>query len=132
MPLILQLSFSEKILSFCSWLAEQVSTVVNKVSRRSPEAHQPLVELIDSLKKKYSVSGAPWDVLLPTGSGTFEGYVGWGAGCGASADGLGFANGAEIDLKIMEDFKESDLVEFLRNYADLKGIGGNILTGDSC
>ena len=51
LPLILQLSFSEKILSFCSWLAEQVSTVVNKVSRRSPEAHQPLVELIDSLKK---------------------------------------------------------------------------------
>ena len=45
---------------------------------------------------------------------------------------VGFANGAEIDLKIMEDFKESDLVEFLRNYADLKGIGGNILTGDSC
>ena len=85
--LILQLSFSEKILSFCSWLAEQVSTVVNKVSRPSPEAHQPLVELIDSLKKKYSVPGAPWDVLLPTGSGTFEGYVGWGAGCGASADG---------------------------------------------
>ena len=31
--------------------------------------------------------GVPWDVLLPTGSGTFEGYVGWGAGCGASADG---------------------------------------------
>ena len=45
---------------------------------------------------------------------------------------VGFANGAEIDLKIMEDFKESDLVDFLRNYADLKGIGGNILTGDSC
>ena len=45
---------------------------------------------------------------------------------------IGFANGAEIGLKIMEDFKESDLVEFLRNYADLKGIGGNILTGDSC
>ena len=87
MPLILQLSFSEKILSFCSWLAEQVSTVVNKVSRPSPEAHQPLVELIDSLKKKYSAPGAPWDVLMPTGSGTFEGYVGWGAGCGASADG---------------------------------------------
>ena len=38
---------------------------------------------------------------------------------------IGFANGAEIGLKIMEDFKECDLVEFLRNYADLKGIGGD-------
>ena len=43
---------------------------------------------------------------------------------------VGFANGAEIDLKIMEDFKESELVEFLRSYADLKGVGGNILTGE--
>lgn len=161
---------NKDIQEITSWLAEQVSTVVNKVSRPSPEAHQPLVELIDGLKKKYSVPGAPWDVLLPTGSGTFEGYVGWGAGCGASADGrrsgspiasdlsaaptpldkppilknfdiykslkswdmhsinVGFANGAEIDLKIMEDFKESELVEFLRSYADLKGVGGNILT----
>lgn len=45
---------------------------------------------------------------------------------------VGFANGAEISFKIMEDFKEIDLVEFLRNYADLNGIGGNIMTGNSC
>ena len=31
-----------------------------------------------------------------------------------------FANGAEIDLMIMED-----LTEFLRSYAGLKGVGGN-------
>ena len=42
---------------------------------------------------------------------------------------VGFANGAEIDLKIDENFKEDDLVKFLHNYADQKeGIGGNILT----
>lgn len=161
---------NKDIQEITSWLAEQVSTVVNTVARHNPDAHQPLVELIDGLKKKYSVPGAPWDVLLPTGSGTFEGYVGWGASCGASADGrrsgspiasdfgaaptpldkpaipmsfdiykslkswnihpinVGFANGAEIDLKILESFKESDLVEFLRNYANLNGVGGNILT----
>lgn len=69
-----------------SWLAEQVSTVTRKVARDTPDG-QPLTGLIDGLKKKYSVPGAPWDVLLPAGSGTFEGYVGWGGSCAASADG---------------------------------------------
>lgn len=42
---------------------------------------------------------------------------------------VGFANGAEIDLKIDENFKEDDLVKFLQNYAEhQEGIGGNILT----
>jgi len=42
---------------------------------------------------------------------------------------VGFADGAEIDLKIDENFKEDDLVKFLQNYAEQKeGIGGNILT----
>ena len=41
---------------------------------------------------------------------------------------VGFANGAEIDLKIDENFKESDMVTFLKNYADQNGIGGNILS----
>ena len=42
---------------------------------------------------------------------------------------VGFANGAEIDLKIDENFKEDDLVKFLQNFAERKeGIGGNILT----
>lgn len=71
----------------CSWLAEKVSSVVNEVSRDNPNAHQPLVELIDGLKKKYSVPGAPWDIMLPVGSGTFGSYVPAGSGCGASADG---------------------------------------------
>ena len=74
-------------------MAEQVSTVVKKVARDAPDG-QPLKGLIDGLKAKYSVPEEPWDVLLPTGSGTFEGYVGWGAGCGASADGR--RNGSPI------------------------------------
>jgi len=42
---------------------------------------------------------------------------------------VGFANGAEIDLKIDETFQEDDVVKFLQNYAEQKeGIGGNILT----
>lgn len=41
---------------------------------------------------------------------------------------VGFANGAEVGLKIEENFKESDMVIFLKNYADQNGVGGNILT----
>ena len=41
---------------------------------------------------------------------------------------VGFANGAEIGLKIDENFKESDMVTLLKNYADQNGVGGNILT----
>ena len=41
---------------------------------------------------------------------------------------VGFANGAEVGLKIDETFKESDMVTFLKNYADQNGVGGNILT----
>ncbi|KAK2570558.1 putative dehydratase PflD [Acropora cervicornis] len=157
------------IKSITSWLAEEVSTVIKKVARDAP-AGQPLKAHIDGLKKKYSVPGAKWDVLLPTGSGTFEGYVGWGQSCAASADGrragtpiasdiaacitpfdkpatakscdvyksmkcwdmrsinVGFANGAEVGLKIAENFKESDMVTLLKNYADGNVIGGNILT----
>ena len=72
--------------SFHSWLAEQCTTVVKNVARDAPDG-QPLKDLIEGLKKKYSVASAPWDVLLPAGTGTFEGYVGWGGGCAASADG---------------------------------------------
>ena len=69
-----------------SWLAEHCTTVVKQVARNSHDG-QPLKSLIKGLKEKYSVPGAPWDVLLPPGTGTFEGYVGWGGGCAASADG---------------------------------------------
>ena len=84
--LILKNSKSFALCLPCSWLAELVSTVTKKVARDAPDG-QPLKGWIDGLKKKYSVPGAPWDVMLPTGSGTFEGYVGWGGGCAASADG---------------------------------------------
>lgn len=43
---------------------------------------------------------------------------------------VGFANGAEIGLKIDENFKEDDMVTFLKNYADHNSIGGNILTSE--
>lgn len=45
---------------------------------------------------------------------------------------VGFVNGVEIDLKILESFKESDLIEFLRNYVNLNGVGGNILICELC
>ena len=41
---------------------------------------------------------------------------------------VGLSNGAEVDLKIEEDFKEEDLVAFLKRYAEGKEIGGNVLT----
>lgn len=43
---------------------------------------------------------------------------------------VGFANGAEIGLKIDENFKENDMVTFLKNYADHNSVGGNILTSE--
>lgn len=43
---------------------------------------------------------------------------------------VGFANGAEVGLKIAENFKESDMVTLLKNYADGNVIGGNILTSE--
>ena len=72
-------------LYFQSWLADLCATTVKKVAQ-GPDG-QPLKDLIQSLKKKYSLPGAPWNILLPAGSGTFEGYVGWGQGLAASADG---------------------------------------------
>lgn len=43
---------------------------------------------------------------------------------------FGFANGAEVGLKIAENFKETDMVTLLKNYADGNLIGGNILTSE--
>ena len=81
-------SKSVNILSFrsISWLAERITTIVKEVSRDSLD-NQPLKGLIQSLKQKNSIPGHNWDILLPPGSGTFEGYVGWGLSCAASADG---------------------------------------------
>lgn len=45
---------------------------------------------------------------------------------------FGFPNGAEVDLKIAENFEEDDLVAFLKSYADSKNLGGNILTSKIC
>lgn len=43
---------------------------------------------------------------------------------------FGFANGAEVGLKIAENFKENNMVTLLKNYADGNLIGGNILTSE--
>lgn len=43
---------------------------------------------------------------------------------------VGFANGAEVGLKIAENFKETDMVTLLKNYADGNVMGGNILTSE--
>ena len=71
--------------------------MTTKVARDAISS-QPLKGLLDRLKTKYSLPEAPFDVLLPTGSGTFEGYVGWGAGCGATADGRRAGSAVASDL----------------------------------
>ena len=43
---------------------------------------------------------------------------------------LGFSNGAEVDLNIDGDFKEEDLVKFLRSYSEQKEIGRSVLTSN--
>ena len=63
-----------------TWLAQEVVAAFKDVTT---DSKYPLVNLICAdLDKKY-----PGKFHFALGSGTFEGYVGWGLGIAASADG---------------------------------------------
>ena len=66
------------------WLSEAFTTMTMRVFEQPPS---PLKETIEGIKQKYSIPGKPWQLHVCPGIGTFEGYVGDGAGSGASADG---------------------------------------------
>ena len=72
------------ISEIAKFVADCIANTIKKVAKVEGS---PLYKRIDSLKKKYSGLGFNFDLLLCPGSGSFEGYVGWGLSCGASADG---------------------------------------------
>jgi len=67
-----------------TWLSGQMCDIAKDVINNPPS---PLKETLEGIRKKYSIKGKPWEIHLCPGIGTFEGYVGDGAGSGASPDG---------------------------------------------
>ena len=72
------------ISDIANFVADCIANTIQKVAKLQGS---PLYNLLSSLKEKYTRPGFDFDLLLVPGSGTFEGYVGWGMSCGASADG---------------------------------------------
>ena len=73
-----------KIAEIANFVADCIANTIKKVAKHQGS---PLYNLLSSLKEKYKRPGHDFDLLLVPGSGTFEGYIGWGMSCGASADG---------------------------------------------
>lgn len=77
---------NEEIQNLVAWLSDLIIQTFNEVVYNE-DKNAPLQGLIQDLEKRYSIPGVPFEFLFTPGSGTFEGYVGWGLACGASADG---------------------------------------------
>lgn len=70
----------ESLKDIATWLAQEVVAAFKEVTT---DSKYPLVNMVmPGLKAKY-----PGKFHFSLGSGTFEGYVGWGYGIAASADG---------------------------------------------
>ena len=69
------------------FLADCVANTMKKLTGPDRDPNSPLSRLLEDLKAKYSKKDSEFELLFTPGSGTFEGYVGWGLSCGASADG---------------------------------------------
>lgn len=67
-----------------TWLSGKMCDMAMNALSKPPS---PLKETLENLKETYSIPGKPWELHLCPGIGTFEGYIGDGAGNGASADG---------------------------------------------
>ena len=77
-------SRNEELAEIVGWLSGLMANMTQNVIR---EPEEPLASILENIKKKYGTKEVPFEFLVPPGSGTFEGYVGLGEGCGASADG---------------------------------------------
>lgn len=75
---------NSKISDIANFVADCVANTIKKVAKHQGS---PLYNLLSSLEDKYTRPDHDFDLLLVPGSGTFEGYIGWGLSCGASADG---------------------------------------------
>lgn len=67
-----------------TWLSGNMCDMAMNTLNNPPS---PLKETLATLEKNYSTPTKKWELHLCPGVGTFEGYVGDGAGSGASADG---------------------------------------------
>lgn len=74
-------SGNEEVNTLGNWVIEQAVTLCISAMRDPSPALQPA---LDKIKKAY---GQDFEFVVTPGIGTFEGYVGDGAPCGASADG---------------------------------------------
>ncbi|OJT21537.1 hypothetical protein BO221_27385 [Archangium sp. Cb G35] len=66
------------------WLVDRITTLARETLDSPPPV---LASILQRLKKTYSVRGAPWELTLQVGVGTFEAYVGNALSSGASPDG---------------------------------------------
>lgn len=78
-----------------AWLSGQMCDIAMRVLNNPPS---PLKETLQGLEDKHSTKERKWKLHLCPGVGTFEGYVGDGAGSGASADGRRNAQPYPSDL----------------------------------
>jgi Dyp-type peroxidase family len=66
------------------WLVDRITTLARETLDSPPPV---LAKILQGLKKTYSVRGAPWELSLQVGVGTFEAYVGDALSSGASPNG---------------------------------------------
>ncbi|KAK7075559.1 hypothetical protein SK128_021984 [Halocaridina rubra] len=94
-----------------AWLSELIIQTFDEVVYNEDE-DDPLVQQLKTLKEKYTDhdNDVPFEFLFTPGSGTFEGYVGWGLACGASADGR------REGMPIASDFSPSPTPQDSRPY----------------
>lgn len=94
----------ETIQTLAEWLSTLVvSTFENVV--KNPKQDDALCQLFTKLTNEYSTPEAPFQCIFCPGSGTFEGYVGWGMSLGASADGR------RKTMPIASDFSASPVIQ---------------------
>jgi pyruvate-formate lyase len=81
-------SGNEEIDKFGGIVAGKIGRAYEKIMSNPKKYVGPdFADLIDGLKKKYSLPGKPFSILTLPSYGTFEDYLGVGQGVGASADG---------------------------------------------
>lgn len=75
----------QKLKNIAEWLSNECVEAFKDVTTSDK---YPLYDLMKNLNEKYGRTKNPADFIrFMLGSGTFEGYVGWGLGLAASADG---------------------------------------------
>lgn len=95
---------NKTIQELAEWLSSLIVSTFKEVVENSSET-DALCQLFTRLKKEYSTTKAPFECILCPGSGTFEGYVGWGMSLGASADGR------RKTMPIASDFSAAPVIQ---------------------